>query len=350
MEVDFLLIGQGIAGTVLSYRLIKSGKSVLVIDQADANNSSRVAAGLFNPITGRKMVKTWNADLLFPAIKPLYGDLEALLGKQLMYARNIYRPFFSIEEQNEWMGKSCDAEVQDYLENVRTKPLYEEVTDPYGGIMLKNAGYLDINTLMDAYGDWLAKNGRLRNGHFDEELLKHEAGKWHYQDIKASAIVYCSGLGAAKSSYFDWLPFAPVKGEIIEIESDFAPEEIINRGVFRITMPDDRIRVGSTYSWHDLDEGPTDRGKEEILERLEKIVPSKAGKLLSHRVGVRPATKDRKPFLGKHPAAESVYIFNGFGAKGVSLVPYYSKIMLRLLLEGSEPEKDVNISRFFKYI
>lgn len=90
MEVDFLLIGQGIAGTVLSYRLIKSGKSVLVIDQAAANNSSRVAAGLFNPITGRKMVKTWQADRLFPVIKPLYGELERLLEKKLIYDKNIY--------------------------------------------------------------------------------------------------------------------------------------------------------------------------------------------------------------------------------------------------------------------
>lgn len=246
MEVDFLLIGQGIAGTVLSYRLIKSGKSVLVIDQAAANNSSRVAAGLFNPITGRKMVKTWQADRLFPVIKPLYGELERLLEKKLIYDKNIYRPFFSIEEQNEWMGKSCDAEVQDYLEAVRTQPLCEEVADPYGGIMLKNSGYLDINTLLDGYSSWLADNGQLKRDHFDEGMLEHREGKWHYQGTKASAIVFCSGLGAAKSSYFDWLPFAPVKGEILEMESDFTPAEIINRGVFRITMPDGRIRVGST--------------------------------------------------------------------------------------------------------
>ncbi len=79
MEVDFLLIGQGLAGTVLSYRLVNSGKRVHVIDQASNNHCSRVAAGLYNPLTGRKMVKTWNADEIFPEIEPFYAQLEKVL-------------------------------------------------------------------------------------------------------------------------------------------------------------------------------------------------------------------------------------------------------------------------------
>ncbi|GAB3649559.1 glycine oxidase ThiO [Echinicola sediminis] len=350
MEVDFLLIGQGIAGTVLSYRLIKAGKSVCVLDLPAQNNSSRVAAGLFNPITGRKMVKTWNADRLFPEILPLYNELEALIGKQLVYSKPIYRPFNSIEEQNEWMGKSIDEGLQPYLKEVRMHSLYKEVNDPFGGIMLQNSGYVDINTLLNGYTLWLKGQEMLREDAFAETALRKAGAFWEYKDIKAGALVYCNGLGAMKSPFFDWLPFAPVKGEILEMEDEFTPEEIINRGVFRITMPDNTIRVGSTYSWHDLDTGPTERAKQEIFERLDKIVPSQQKKVISHRTGIRPATKDRKPILGKHPKDDSVYIFNGFGAKGVSLVPYYSNIMFDLLMGKDEPEKDVNISRFFKYI
>ncbi|WP_186755581.1 NAD(P)/FAD-dependent oxidoreductase [Echinicola salinicaeni] len=350
MEVDFLLIGQGIAGTVLSYKLHQAGKSVCILDKATENKSSRVAAGLFNPITGRKMVKTWNADNLFPEIIPLYSELERLLGKKVIYSKPIYRPFNSIEEQNEWMGKSIEAGLQAYLSDVRVNSLYPEVNDPYGGIMLKNSGYVDINTLLDGYMEWFQEFGVIKNEVFDESLLVEKGGGWKYKDIEAKKIVYCNGLGAMKSRFFDWLPFAPVKGEILEMKDDFVPNEIINRGVFRITMPDNTIRVGSTYSWHDLDIGPTERAKKEIFERLNKIVPTEEKGLISHRTGIRPATKDRKPFLGKHPESESVYIFNGFGAKGVSLVPYYSDIMFDLLEGGAEPEKDVNISRFFKYI
>ena len=70
MKIDFLLIGQGLAGSALGYRLKKAGKKIKLIDLPSENKSSRVAAGLYNPVTGRKMVKTWNADLLSPEIQP----------------------------------------------------------------------------------------------------------------------------------------------------------------------------------------------------------------------------------------------------------------------------------------
>ena len=68
MDVDFIIVGQGIAGTVLADHLMAVGKNVLVFDEPSLSNSSRVAGGLYNPITGRKMVKTWLADELFENI------------------------------------------------------------------------------------------------------------------------------------------------------------------------------------------------------------------------------------------------------------------------------------------
>ncbi|MCH6199326.1 FAD-binding oxidoreductase [Aquiflexum sp. LQ15W] len=348
MEVDFLLIGQGLAGTVLSHRLLQIGKKVMVIDMPFANQSSRVAAGLYNPITGKKMVKSWNTDLLFPEIEPLYTQLEELLDTKFLYKKNIYRPFLNIEEQNEWMGKTGDPGFEPYFEKIFSKEVYPNAVNPFGGILLKNSGYLDINTLLSTYSAYLKEKNLLREGKFEEQLLQIRGTDFRYEDITAQAVVYCNGLGAMNSQFFSDLPFAPVKGEILDLEQDFSPEEIINRGVFRITLPDGIHRVGSTYTWHDMDQGPTENAKKELLEKLEKLVPASVQSIKSHRFGIRPATKDRKPFLGEHPVHSGVYIFNGFGAKGVSLVPYYSKIMVEMLLFGHQPEKEVNIDRFRK--
>ncbi|HSJ69839.1 MAG TPA: FAD-dependent oxidoreductase [Anditalea sp.] len=350
MEVDFLLIGQGLAGTILSYRLLSAGKKVCIIDNAKANKSSRIAAGLYNPITGKKLVKTWNADKLFPEIKPLYKELENLLGQKFLYPTPIYRPFLSIEEQNEWMGYSGEENFEDYIQEIRTKSYYEEVNDPYGGVLLKNSGYVDINTLLDAFQQKMKSEGILIDEDFSEELLEVNAAGVVYKNVRAKAIIYTNGLGAMKSRYFGYLPFAPVKGEILVLKQSFTPKEIINRGVFRITLPNGNHRVGSTYSWDDLDQGPTDRAKSEILEKYEKLITIPDKEIIEHSTGIRPATKDRKPFLGKHPDNENVYVFNGLGAKGVSLAPYLSLQMRDLLIFNEEVEKDVNISRFFKYI
>jgi glycine oxidase len=350
MEVDFLLIGQGLAGTVLSHRLIQAGKKVHIIDTPQLNKSTRVAAGLFNPITGKKMVKTWHADALFPEIHSLYLSLEELVGKKILYSKHIYRPFLSVEEFNEWMGKSGEENYTDYIEKISGKSMYPEVNDPFGGVLLKNSGYVDLNTLLDGYQEYLISNGFLTQEPLEEDHLKLEGEKVVYKSIEANKVVYCNGLGSMDSRFFGFLPFAPVKGEVLEIEEEFKPDEIINRGVFRITLPNGNHKVGSTYSWHDLDTGPTERAKNEIFERYEKLVPGLPRQIISHLYGIRPATKDRKPFLGKHPEYESVYIFNGFGAKGVSLTPYLSLQMADLLLFNKEVEKDVDISRFFKYI
>lgn len=348
MEVDFLLIGQGLAGTVLSHRLLSLGKKVRVIDLPSANQSSRIAAGLYNPITGKKMVKSWNADLLFPEIEPLYNELEQILGSIFLYKKKIYRPFLNIEEQNEWMGKTGEPGFEPYFEKILSKEVYPEIVNPFGGILLKNSGYVDINTLLTSYSQYLKEKELLIEGKFEEESLEIRESGFSYQGISAQGIVYCNGLGAMKSRFFSNLPFAPVKGEILDLAQRFSPEEIINRGVFRITLPNGLQRVGSTYTWHDMDQGPTENAKNELLEKLQKLVPEPVLSIQSHRFGIRPATKDRKPFLGEHPDFPGVYIFNGFGAKGVSLIPYYSIMMVEMLLNSQQIEKEVNIARIKK--
>ncbi|UJP63313.1 NAD(P)/FAD-dependent oxidoreductase [Mongoliitalea daihaiensis] len=346
MEIDFLLIGQGLAGTALSYRLLKAGRKVLVMDLPHENQSSRIAAGLYNPITGKKMVKTWKGDVLFPEIEPFYEQLEKELEINFLYKKAIYRPFLSIEEQNEWMGYSGEEGFQAYFQEIFQQTHFPEVVNPYGGILLAQSGYLDIPTYLDTYRDYLIRLDAYREERYDEEFLMFTETGVRYKEINAKGIVYCNGLGTMGSKYFSNAPFAPVKGEILDIQQDFVPDEIINRGVFRIPLSNGNLRVGSTYTWHDLDSGPTERAKEEIFEKLDKLMVSNEKVLVAHRTGIRPATKDRKPFLGKHPEFSSVYIFNGFGAKGVSLTPYFSKVMTDLLLNNQNPEKEVNISRW----
>src|SRR5690606_31088618 len=152
MDVDFLLVGQGIGGTALAYRLMALGKRVYVVDQAQQNNSSRIAAGLYNPITGRKMVKSWLADQLFPEIQPFYTSLEKLLGAKLRHDMPLYRLSLSIEVQDEMIGKSGVLEYQYFLRAVNQYAAYKEVNAPYGGLLLSQSGYVELNTLKDAFG------------------------------------------------------------------------------------------------------------------------------------------------------------------------------------------------------
>lgn len=348
MEIDFLIIGQGLAGSAMGYLLQKEGYRVLLFDTPDQNQSSRIAAGLYNPVTGRKMVKTWMGEVIFPQIEPFYRELEGQTGKRFLNSEKIYRPFLSIEEQNEWMGHSSDPEIQRFVEAIFTESQYKELKDPFGGVLLRMAGWLNINKLLEGMAAFFGDNLVLES--FDENFLEKTVSGWNYQDIQAKNLIYCNGLGALRSRFFSFLPFAPVKGEILEVQQEFFPDYIVNRGVFRVPLENGAFRVGSTYTWHDLDQGPTDSAKKELLEKLNELVKVEVSEVISHKYGIRPATKDRKPFLGKHPTDQSVYIFNGFGAKGVSLVPYFSLMMRDFILHSKPLLKEVDISRYFKYI
>ena len=66
MEIDYLIVGQGISGTMLSWFLHKEGKSFAVIDDGNEHSASKTAAGIINPITGRRYVTTWMIDEVMP--------------------------------------------------------------------------------------------------------------------------------------------------------------------------------------------------------------------------------------------------------------------------------------------
>src|SRR4029079_6686715 len=89
MSVDVLIIGQGICGTFLSWYLQKENKSYLVIDNNNSNASSRIAAGIINPVTGRRLVTVWMADEVIPNAWKAYNELGLELDITAIFQRNI---------------------------------------------------------------------------------------------------------------------------------------------------------------------------------------------------------------------------------------------------------------------
>lgn len=346
-EVDFLIVGQGIAGSLLAYELIKRGQKVVVLDRAQPERSSSfAAAGLYNPITGRKMVKTWMADELFPRIVPYYEELEKVLQSSFHQAMPIYRPFVSIEEQNDWHGKSATEMYAPYINKIYTESIAgENVIDPYGGLSLNFTGFVDLPKALNAIKAFLRGKGM-----YEVELFQHqnvESGKdgVTYQNWVAKAIIFCEGTGVEENPYFNGLRMRPVKGELIDIKTDFNPNQIVNRGVFMIPR-DGAIRVGSTYDNQDSSWQPTAEGSSMIEDKLGKLYQGPY-EVIGASAGIRPATFDRRPFLGLVENQSGIGIFNGLGTKGVSLAPYFAPMMADFLLGKQEILPDVNVNRGF---
>jgi glycine oxidase len=348
-EVDYIIVGQGLAGSVLAMQLLEMGKKIYVFDQNNANSSSKVAGGLFNPITGKKMLITWKALDLFPFMFDFYQKLENRLNEKFFFPIDLYRPFKRIADKNDWIGSTSNEKLDFFVKGISEKSAFSGLLkDDFGGIFIKFAGYLNVSKMLFAVKNLLLKENSYKEELFLESNLVIENNSVYYQGIKAKKIIFCQGSDSSKNKLFDWLPHSPVKGELLYVKLPVDLELIINRGVFLIPIGDRLFKVGATYEWNDLESGPTAKGRKELEEKLEDLlkVPFE---VVNHLAGVRPATKDRKPYLGLHPEFKTIAIFNGLGTKGVSLAPFFADHLCKFLEYGKPLITEVNIERYFSF-
>jgi glycine oxidase len=327
--------------------LIQRGKKVIVIDEPSENHSSTVAAGLFNPITGKFLKKSWMAEKLFPALFQFYGEAEKQLGESFLHPVPIYRPFESIEEQNNWMGKSESPTVKTFVKEIHTSPQWtHQVHNPFGGLLISHCGYLNVNQFMKAVRDFLTANNSFLQGKFHFGELKITDSGVEYENWEAEKIIFCEGTAVAHNPYFNWVPLRPMKGEVLVIEMETAPEVIYNRGVYIVPDQGARYNVGATYQQPPFANETTEAGRAELVSKLNDLValPYKA---VGQKWGIRPASPDRRPMLGAHPLHKNVVIFNALGTKGVSLAPYFATHLADWLTHTAEIIKEVNIQRFY---
>lgn len=155
MKVDFILVGQGLAGTLLSHELIRQGKSVLVFDDPDQPKASAVAAGLINPVVFRRMTKSWGLDEAFPAMESTYRQLENLLKEELYYPGRMIK-FLSEEDAVFWKEKVFANRLESYLEaEPATNFSLKNIKNDFSFGCINKAGRLDIQKLISAFSEFL---------------------------------------------------------------------------------------------------------------------------------------------------------------------------------------------------
>lgn len=348
MEVEFIIVGQGLAGTCLARALELRGNSFVVINEQEKHCSSKVAAGIFNPITGKRLVKTWMADDIFPFAMDFYQKLEEDLNTQIIRHLNVYKPYASAAEENDIVGKSSDDTFAKYLNlNFDNSILSEQIENESGGVEILKSGNLLSKRLIETYGKHLDLSKKLLNERFDIEKLDLSKAEYiSYGGIRAKKIIFAEGHQATENPLFSWLPFTLTKGEILELKiNNFQNERIINRGGFLLPTIDRTYLAGASYE-RKIDQEISEKGKAIVEEKISAFL-KKDYEIVGQRVGIRPTVKDRRPFLGHHPEHQNTYIFNGLGTKGVTLGPWFADHLANHLTRGAAIMKEVDINRYF---
>lgn len=346
MNVDFIIVGQGIAGTCFAFELIKHQKTFIIIDKAEDNTSSKVALGVYNPLILKWFTKVWKADEQISYFYKFYDEIQHFLQHTFIENEGIYKYLKTVYNQNMWLSKSASKHKVDYMSEKIFSINQEGLVNKKFYGLVKNSGRVDIPLLLKLFKNYCVDNKIIIQENFNYEKLVVRKQGIYYNNIFSKNIIFCEGLKLFNNPYFKYLNLKPTKGEILSIYcKGLSLKNILHSRFLLIPLGNDYYSVGATYDWQNLDKICTTEAKAEIKSMLDKTLKLPY-KIISQRSGIRPSTFDRRAILGSHLKHKNMYILNGLGSRGVLLSPYLSYSLINYIYYKCSLDTEIDIKRF----
>ena len=328
-EKEIIIIGQGLAGSALALEFEEHGIYPLVIDNQHHQAASKIAAGLWNPVSFRNMKTVWMAAECLAINAEYYPRWESKLGASFYHPTRLLRIHRNSEEVNDW---DVGREKNPYL-------LLSNSSATIAGIGMgevSHCGWVDVPQFITSTAQHLKRENRLIHDAITTEKI-------HSFLQEGKTVVLCTGYQAP----WPWWPVSPNKGEVLELKTHHTLPSMVHFSHFVIPLNDHQIKLGSTYQLEPDDIAPTQEGKEE-LERAFKNNFSIDYEISQHLAGYRPTTGDRRPVLGKLSSDDPLFIFSGLGSRGVLMAPYLAQMLSRNILLGTEINPEANVARYLR--
>jgi len=323
MPAPLLIVGQGLAGTVLGWTFERAGIAFEIADAGHACAASRVGAGIINPITGQRLVKSRGVDALLPRALDVYRSMEARWGVPLVRAMRVRRFFKDDRERRVFAEKAASGELAPYAGAADAE-----------GFWIEGAARIDTAALIaTARARWRSE-GRLREERVDPRsaLARHDV------------VILCTGADDCDGRAWGGAGCLRAAGEILTLAvGGLAPDVILNRGHWVLPTAPGVARAGATYA-----HGDADAAKEEaaLTESAAALLAGRPFVVMGRESGVRVTTPDRYPLAGRDRREPRLGIFNGLGSKGVLLAPWLAHQWVNHLTEAVPFDAAVDSGRF----
>lgn len=326
MAAELLIVGQGLAGTWLGWECERAGIAFEIADAGGAPSASRISAGLINPITGQRFVKTWSVDERRDEVRASYAELEAGLGVQVWHDVRIWREFRDEAERRRFAAKEGAG---------RLRPWVREASD--AGFWIDGAARVDVPSLLDAaQARWVA------------------AGRWRAErvDVERAAsdyalVVDCTGAAARSVESWAGVPWETSAGEILEIRTaGLRPDVVRSRGHWLVASDARTAKAGATHRPRAERAEPTATGRGELEASVRELLGGAEFQTVGHAAAVRATLPDRRPVLGRHPRNERLAVFAGLGGKGAWFAPLLARLFVAHWRRGGPLPDSLRVERF----
>lgn len=298
MSAPVLIVGQGLAGTLVARICEQRGRAFVIVDAGHGKSASRIGAGIINPVTGKRLVKTVGIDRDLPIALTTYREWETLLKRPILTALRVRRQWVSNEERGWLADRVARGELVPYVD-------VEAITDT--GFEIAPAWRVDTAGLIAAARERWRASGQLR----EATVTRDDAKDW------AGPVIWCDGAGGTPHG----LPLTVAAGAIGVISAAVNPAIILNRGG-RWLLPVDNGRawVGATYSSGDAVDQRA--AAVELTQLAQQLTGDWSIGLEEVRTGLRMVGRDRRPLSDWLPGrAGREGCLNGLGSKGALWAP-----------------------------
>ena len=350
MIYDYIIVGQGIAGTMVGLQLEQRNKSFIFLDPCLSNTSSQIAAGIVNPVTGRRFVKSWMYEELIQHATRIYRQIEKDSGLSIIREVDIIRTLMDQRTQNDWARKRVRSDFEPFISDDKDLNGFDKILkDKDYTIGVVKGGYkVEIARVIDyCRKKWLSEQCFKKEAlDYSKLTVSHESVV--YQDIRARSIIFCEGYRFRDNPLFKISPLQPSKGELLIVRvENHNLSRLFKRKYFYVPISKHHIWYGASNGWEVDDEKPTSLA----YDKLKTALTHQLGvpfAIEEHQAAIRPTVIDRRPFMGTHPTKPNVHVFNGLGTKGASLAPYWSGRFVDFILDERPLHEEVDVKRFFK--
>lgn len=346
MNTDFLIVGQGLAGSLLAWHFLEAGKRVLVVDRDEPETSSKVAAGLVTPLAGSRFHLPEGLGERLDYARSFYWRLEEKAGLELFHHRRIVRIFRNAGESELWQTRLREEGPRYERFHAPLELSPARFHAPFGGFEMKEGGWLDVPTFLEYTRQTLLERASYAIANLNPDEVSADSAGVCWKNISASAVVFCQGWRGSQNRFFDWIPMNPTGGDILDLEAaELAGESrIINGGGWLVPVGGNRFRAGATYHHGSRGTPPLDDAREEVLGKIRALSPATLS-VVGHRRALRPTIRRSQVFVGTHPAHPRIAFFNGLGSKGTLNGPWHARMLVEHLLSGTPlpPECDLQV-------
>ena len=342
----YLIVGQGLAGTLLAFSLLEKGEQVLIADDYNHASASQVAAGMWNPVTFKRLAASWLAKEMLEEMNVTFRKLEEKLQASFFHSLPVARIFNSIQDANFWDEKSDHPEVGRFLSGRSNKSVQENFDSPFGNSEVNECGWLNVPLFREASKNYFIQHGNFIEDAVNESEVEFQESSVVWKGRAFDKLILCNGIGVNQWKGLESLDLIPNHGQVLDLKiENLEIDAVVNFGQFLLPFGNEKFRLGATYNWNEVPDEPTEEAKElllsELTQRMDKTVVVE-----SHKTGFRPTTRDRRPIIGFAKENERLGVFGGLGSKGVLLAPYFSKLFSAVLTEGAPIPKEVSTARF----